>query len=218
MIARTAQGRVTADRAIVAADAFIETLLPQLARYIAPVESYIVATAPLSARQRRTMLPQERRRRRHALRARLLPALRRRPHAVFRRRAVLSATRDDRATRDIASLVRPRMEFVFPQLKGIAIDYAWGGTVGITRTRLPHFGRVGERVSFGYGYSGQGVALANMGGKALAGAAMGKKRGVRSAREHRAERVSRRGGAAAAAGGDDAGGHDAARPVAVTRR
>jgi gamma-glutamylputrescine oxidase len=62
---------------------------------------------------------------------------------------------------------------VFPQLAGIAIDYAWRGTVGITRTRMPHFGRFGARTLFGHGYSGHGVALSVLGGKALAEAALG---------------------------------------------
>ena len=48
------------------------------------------------------------------------------------------------------------------------IDYAWRGTVGITRTRMPHFGRLSPRVLFGHGYSGHGVALTMVGGKALA--------------------------------------------------
>jgi gamma-glutamylputrescine oxidase len=169
---RTANGRVIADRVIVACDAFSDVLLPQLAQYLAPVESYIVATAPLSPEQRRTILP--------------------RNEAVADTRFVLDYYRlsaDGRMlfsggekffkpTHDVERLVRPRMECVFPQLRGIAIDYAWHGTVGITRTRLPHFGRApgfgNGRVLFGYGYSGQGVALANMGGKALADAAMGK--------------------------------------------
>jgi gamma-glutamylputrescine oxidase len=39
---------------------------------------------------------------------------------------------------------------------------------------MPHFGRLGPRILFAHGYSGQGVALANLGGKLLAEAAMGK--------------------------------------------
>jgi gamma-glutamylputrescine oxidase len=75
---------------------------------------------------------------------------------------------------DIAGLVTPRMLTVFPQLIGVPIEFAWRGTVGITRTRMPHFGRLSERVLFAHGYSGQGVAMANLGGKLLAEAALGK--------------------------------------------
>ncbi len=168
VVARTANGRVVAGRAIVACDAFIEHVLPGLARYIAPVESHILGTAPLSDEQRRTVLPQN--------------------DAVADTRFVLDyyrlsadgrmlfsgGERFTRPAKDMHGLVRPRMEYVFPQLKGIRIDYAWAGTVGVTSTRLPHFGWANDHVLFGYGYSGHGVALANMGGKALADAAMGK--------------------------------------------
>ena len=75
--------------------------------------------------------------------------------------------------RDIAAIVRPRMERVYPALKKVRTDYAWSGTVGITRTRMPHVGRLSERVLFAHGYSGQGVALANLSGKLLAEAIMG---------------------------------------------
>jgi gamma-glutamylputrescine oxidase len=78
-----------------------------------------------------------------------------------------------RVPTDIAAIVRPRMEKVFPQTKDLAIEYAWSGTVGITRTRMPHFGRRGDRVAFAHGYSGQGVALANLGGKLLAEQVLG---------------------------------------------
>ncbi|MDE3116164.1 MAG: FAD-binding oxidoreductase, partial [Pseudomonadota bacterium] len=77
--------------------------------------------------------------------------------------------------KDIASLVRPRMLSTFPQLKDVAIEYAWSGTVGITATRLPHLGNLSERIFFAHGYSGQGVALAGLGGKLMAEAATGKR-------------------------------------------
>ncbi len=73
---------------------------------------------------------------------------------------------------DVARIVRPRMLSVFPQLAGTAIDYGWHGTVGITATRMPHFGHVSPRVLFAHGYSGHGVALATLGGKLLAEAAL----------------------------------------------
>ncbi len=69
---------------------------------------------------------------------------------------------------NIASRVRSRMLRVFPELSDIATEYAWSGTVGITCTRMPHLGRLSERVLFAHGYSGQGVALACLAGKLMA--------------------------------------------------
>ena len=38
---------------------------------------------------------------------------------------------------------------------------------------MPHVGRLGERVLFAHGYSGQGVALANLAGRLIAEALAG---------------------------------------------
>jgi gamma-glutamylputrescine oxidase len=65
------------------------------------------------------------------------------------------------------------MLHVYPALESVPTEFAWSGTVGITRTRMPHFGRLGDRVLFAHGYSGQGVALACLGGKLMAEAALG---------------------------------------------
>ena len=68
---------------------------------------------------------------------------------------------------DIAEFVRPFMVKIFPQLADTPIEYAWGGLVSITMSRLPHIGRMGD-LFFAHGYSGQGTLL-----PAIAGAAIG---------------------------------------------
>jgi gamma-glutamylputrescine oxidase len=62
---------------------------------------------------------------------------------------------------------------VFPQLEDVRIDYAWGGTLAITRNRLPHFARLAPEVYVAHGYSGHGVALATLAGKLIAEAIAG---------------------------------------------
>jgi gamma-glutamylputrescine oxidase len=160
-------GRVEADWAILACDASTGELVPELAPYIAHVESFITATEPLSEEIYQRVLPSD-------------AAVADTRHVLdyYRKsadRRMLYAGRETYLTipRDIAAIVRPRMQRVYPALKSARIEYAWRGTVGITRTRMPHFGRLGERVLFADGYSGQGVALANLGGKVLAEAALG---------------------------------------------
>lgn len=164
-VVRTDLGSVTAGHILLATDAFSGALVPQLKPYIAHVESFIVATAPLSGS---TVLPSD-----------VAVADTRHVLDYYRKSAdnrLLFAGRERYWTppADIARLVRPRMLRVFPQLHDTPIEYAWRGTVGITRTRMPHFGRLSERVLFGHGYSGHGVALSALGGKALAEAALGK--------------------------------------------
>lgn len=163
-----AQGTVTADHILLACDAFTASVAPHLAPYIAHVESFIVATAPLGEFLSRRLIPSD-----------VAVADTRHVLDYYRKSAdgrLLFAGRESYFTvpKDIASIVRPRMVKVFPTLQDTPIEYAWSGTVGITRTRMPHFGRIGERVLFAHGYSGHGVALATLGGKLLAEAAQGK--------------------------------------------
>lgn len=166
--AKLASGAVTADHAILACDAFTPTLAPELAPYLATVDSHIVATEPLPEQLRKTILKNNAAvaDTRHVVDYYRLSADHR---LLFAGGEYLWGTPEN-----VAAFVRPHMLRVFPQLRGLSIAYAWGGTVGITRTRMPHFGRLRQRTLFGYGYSGHGVALATLGGKVLAEAALGK--------------------------------------------
>ncbi|HTO40172.1 MAG TPA: FAD-binding oxidoreductase [Rhizomicrobium sp.] len=163
-----AQGTVTADHVLLACDAFSASVAPELAPYIAHVESFIIATAPMGEFLSRRLIPSN-----------VAVADTRHVLDYYRKSTdgrLLFAGRESYFTipKDIGALVRPRMLKVFPMLRDVPIDYAWHGTVGITRTRMPHFGRIGERVLFAHGYSGHGVALATLGGKLMAEAALGR--------------------------------------------
>ena len=68
--------------------------------------------------------------------------------------------------RAIAPATARRMFRVFPQLAGTRIDYAWGCLLDITLNRAPHFGRLAPNVYFLQGFSGHGLALAGIAGRA----------------------------------------------------
>ncbi len=151
---------VRARHAILAGDALLTGLEPRANKRIMPVANYIIATEPLGE-----------------MAAHLIPH----DAAVSDSRFVVNYYRlsadgrllfggGERYTpdppADIATFVRPHMQWVFPQLRGIPISHAWGGLVSITATRLPHVGRQGE-VLFAHGYSGMGVILSSLAGKLL---------------------------------------------------
>lgn len=79
----------------------------------------------------------------------------------------------DRFPRDIEKVVRSPLERIYPQLKRIPIDHAWGGTLGITATRMPYLARTGSNILTAGGYSGHGVALAVLAGRILGEAIQG---------------------------------------------
>ena len=143
-------------------------MAPELARYIAHIESFIIATAQLDDALRRTVLPSD-------------AAVADTRHVLdyYRKSAdgrLLFAGRESYlwTPTNIPALVRPRMTRVYPALAGIPIEFGWSGTVSVTRTRMPHFGRLGPRTLFAHGYSGQGVALATLGGMLMAEAVLGR--------------------------------------------
>jgi gamma-glutamylputrescine oxidase len=160
----TRGGSVRARHAVLAGDAYLTGLSREAESHIMPVGSYIAVTEPLACA--RALFPTN--------------------AAVSDSKFVVDyyrLTADDRllfggrerytpsAPGDIAGFVRQRIEAVFPRLKGVRIDYAWGGLVSITMSRLPHLERRG-RVWTAQGYSGLGAILSTLAGK-LIGEAIG---------------------------------------------
>lgn len=69
---------------------------------------------------------------------------------------------------DIAGAVSKPLTQIFPQLKDVKIDHAWGGTLGITMNRMPHYERISGNVLSLSGFSGAGVALGTLSGQIAA--------------------------------------------------
>jgi gamma-glutamylputrescine oxidase len=76
---------------------------------------------------------------------------------------------------DIEAALRPNLEKVFPQLKGVRIDYQWGGMIGIGANRLPQLGTLPDapNIYFAQAYSGHGVNATHMAARLLAEAIAG---------------------------------------------
>lgn len=68
---------------------------------------------------------------------------------------------------------RLRMLNVFPQLADAEIEYAWGGMIDITMSRLPNFGRLEPNVYYLQGYSGHGMVATTIAGRIAAEAIAG---------------------------------------------
>lgn len=161
----SAQGSVTADHVVVATDAWIGDICPDLGSYTVPIMNYNIATAPLPDAD--LLLPSD--------------------AAVADSRFVLNYFRLSADKRmifgggekyvqsppaDIGAFVRKYMAQVFPSLAQAPIDYAWGGAVAVTSNRLPHFGRTGN-VFYAHGFSGHGALVTTIAGELMAEALLG---------------------------------------------
>jgi len=77
---------------------------------------------------------------------------------------------------NLAASMGRRMRDTFPAMRGVGVEFAWGGFVDISMNRAPDFGRLpalGDRVYYLQGFSGHGLALTGMAGKLVAEAIAG---------------------------------------------
>ncbi|OWU72574.1 NAD(P)/FAD-dependent oxidoreductase [Marinibacterium profundimaris] len=168
---KTDTGTVTADHVILACNGYLGGLEPRVAARVMPINNFIAATEPLGERTADVLT---------------------RDVAVADDLFVINYFRLSvdgrllfgggesygyRFPADIAATVRKPMERIFPHLKGVRIDYAWGGTLAITMQRLPWMARLSPRILTASGYSGHGVGTATHAGKLMAQAVQGQSEG-----------------------------------------
>lgn len=165
---RTASGTVTAQHVILACDTWLGDLDPAAGARALPINSFIGVTAPLGEAAARALIPSG-----AAVADTKFAVDYYRVTADHRLLFGGGETYTARYPRDLKAFVARPIHRVFPQLKDVAIDYAWGGPVGVTISRMPHFGWNGPSILFAHGFSGQGVATATLAGQLLAEAVRG---------------------------------------------
>jgi gamma-glutamylputrescine oxidase len=172
----TDAGHVEASHVILACNGYLSGLAPDVTARVMPINNFVVATEPLGAAAK-DVLTQD--------------------IAVCDSRFVVNYFRLShdgrllfgggesygyRFPRDIAGLVRKPMTKVFPHLKDVRIDYAWGGTLAITMKRFPYLARVAPNILSASGYSGHGVGTATHAGQLMAMAIEGQDNGFETMR------------------------------------
>lgn len=166
-LVRCATGSIRADHVVIAGNGYVPHLNAQVSARVMPINSFIAATEPLGARVQDVLTKDV---------------------AVADDKFVVNYFRLSEDGRllfggrenygigfpsDILGALRRRMERLFPQLAGVGIDHHWGGTLGITMTRLPMLRRLSPGVLAAGGFSGHGVALTGLTGKVLAETVLG---------------------------------------------
>ncbi len=160
-------GSIRADQVVLACNGYLCGLSPQVKARIMPINNFVAATEPLGPRAREVLAEDI---------------------AAYDDRFVVNYWRlshdgsllfgggesyGPRFPRDIAAKVRAPMLSIYPQLADARITHAWGGTLAITRSRMPDFARPRPGLWSASGYSGHGVAMATLAGRILAEAIHG---------------------------------------------
>lgn len=161
-------GTLQADAVVMATNGYHTGLMPRIDDVVLPINSFVGVTRPLDPDFARRLLP--------------------RGGCVADTRFVLDyyrLTPDHRLLfgggesygpelpREIAPIIGQRIARIFPQLTGVRLDYAWGGRLGVTRSRMPYIGRLGPDRYVAAGFSGQGLAITTQAGSVIAEAIAG---------------------------------------------
>ena len=167
-VVHTATGSVTANFVMVAGNAYLGGLIPELQQKSMPCGTQIITTEPLSKEAQERLLPQD--------------------NCVEDCNYLLDyfrlsgdgrliygggVTYGAREPSKIETLIVPKMLKTFPELKNVKIDYAWTGNFLLTLMRLPQFGRINGNIYYAQGYSGHGVTSTHLAGKVVAEAISG---------------------------------------------
>ena len=164
----TGSGQVNAGAAVLAGNAYQQLEVRKLRGQVFPAGSYIIATEPLGAAEAAELNPLDMAfcDPNHVLDYFRLSADRR---MLFGGRCNYSG----REPRSIRASIEPRMQRIFPQLRGKRVEYQWGGNIGIVLNRVPLLGRLGDKLYYALGYSGHGVNMTHASGEILAEAIAG---------------------------------------------
>ncbi|MEM5503170.1 FAD-binding oxidoreductase [Ahrensia kielensis] len=164
----TPGGILTAEQVILATNAYTDTLWPGLRQTILPMVSISLATEPLNAEQQASVLPGR--------------------VTVSDSRLAIYFARYDSDNRLVFGCVgstdsvktfggpgrlRKGLRTVFPQIADIGIECSWAGRIGVTPTMKPHLHEPAKGVLAGLGFSGRGIAMTSVMGRALARKVLG---------------------------------------------
>ena len=176
VVAETPSGRVRAPAAILGLNAWAAEWR-RFRRWILPRGSYIVMTEPIPDRLEelgwtsavglydfRTAL--------HYLRTTPDGRL---AFGAASSRAGLGTGLGPRLDYDPASIHRVLhgMHRMFPSLRDVPLECAWGGPIDVSPLHVPFFGRLRGSAYYGFGFTGGGVGPCHLAGHVLSGLALG---------------------------------------------
>lgn len=167
-VVKTADGEVRCKTLVLCGNAYLGKVVRPLTPRVMPVSTQIIATEPLAEDLAQELLPTDLcvEDVRYVLDYYRLSADKR---LLFGGGTVYGGTDPS----DIEAKLRPNMEKIFPQMKGVRIDHAWSGNFALSFSRVPQMGRLGANTYFAHGYSGHGVTGTHLFGRILAEAVDG---------------------------------------------
>jgi len=161
----TSRGELWAKDVLVATSGYTSGVTPALQRKIVPIGSFIIVTDILRRELAKELSPHGRMiydSKNYLYYYRLTPDRR----MLFGGRAAFFPENEN-TVRESAGILREGMVEVYPQLRGVKVEFVWGGTLDFAFDIMPHAGRL-DGMYFSMGYAGHGVAMATWLGRKMA--------------------------------------------------
>jgi len=161
---QTPSGSVSANQVVITTNAYTGSALwPGLQQTFLPMVSVSLATAPLSAELRATVLPGN---------VTLADSRLAIYYCRYDRdgRLIFGCVGSADSSRVLGGVERLRsgLHTVFPQLRQIDIECTWAGRIAVTPEMMPHIHEPAPGIIAGIGFSGRGIAMTSVMGRALA--------------------------------------------------
>ena len=165
----TADGAVEARQVVMAGGGYARNIYRQVERAVLPIATYVVATEPLGERLKDAIDTAA---------------------AIYDTRFAFDYYRPlpdtrilwggrisvrDREPETIARLLRADLLKVYPQLREVRVEYAWGGLMSYARHKMPQIGQSADGVWYAVGFGGHGMAPTTVSGELLAAAIAGER-------------------------------------------
>jgi glycine/D-amino acid oxidase-like deaminating enzyme len=161
----TSRGSLFAKETFIATSGYTSGATPALQKKIIPIGSFIIATEQLPEALAHELSPRNRMiydSKHYLYYYRLTPDNR----MLFGGRAAFFPETSNTIRRS-AEILRRGMIGVYPQLRDVKVEYAWGGTLDFCFDTMPHAGRI-DGMHYAVGYAGHGVAMATYLGAKIA--------------------------------------------------
>jgi glycine/D-amino acid oxidase-like deaminating enzyme len=162
-VARVRDREIRAERVVVATNGYTDNLVPGLRQTVIAANSFQIATFPLDTTLAANVLPEG--------------------HTASDSRRIVLYFRKDRFNRIVIggrghfrdpqtaeqfSHLRRALDRMFPQLRGLPMQFQWAGRVALTKDGLPHIHEPHPGMLVGLGYNGRGIAMATAMGRVFA--------------------------------------------------
>ena len=163
-VIETERGSLSAKSVLVATSGYTGNVTKKLQRKIIPIGSFIIATEKLSDGLANELSPKNRMifDTKHFLNYFRLWDNR----MIFGGRAAFFPE-NEKTIEQSAEILRREMAGIYPQLKDVKVEYAWGGTLDFAFDQMTHVGEV-DGMFYSLGYAGHGVAMGTHLGKTVA--------------------------------------------------